>query len=305
MGKKCYTVVVFPETVGKTRKFRISKFVLKSCIAFTTIFSVLFISATVFFSHRYSDVSNEAREVAKLRTETRTQKLHIQKFVKEVQGFKKKMAHLEKFDRKLRTATALGKPEEVTPKKWGIGGTSEEDLNSIKLSSNATTLEKLSVDLKQLKAQADLQEISFFQLDQFFKDRQSLLASTPSIWPTKGWVTSGFGYRISPYTGVREMHEGLDIAARMSSEVIAPADGIVIRVGRSFGLGVLLEIDHGYGVVSRYGHNSKNLVKVGEHVKRGQVISYVGNTGRSTGPHVHYEVLLNGIPVNPMRYIFE
>ena len=101
------------------------------------------------------------------------------------------------------------------------------------------------------------------------------------------------------------MHEGLDIAARMSSEVIAPADGIVIRVGRSFGLGVLLEIDHGYGVVTRYGHNSKNLVKVGDHVKRGQVISYVGNTGRSTGPHVHYEVLLNSIPVNPMRYIFE
>ena len=101
------------------------------------------------------------------------------------------------------------------------------------------------------------------------------------------------------------MHEGLDIAARMSSEVIAPADGIVIRGGRSFGLGVLLEIDHGYGVVTRYGHNSKNLVKVGDHVKRGQVISYVGNTGRSTGPHVHYEVLLNGIPVNPMRYIFE
>ena len=301
MHKKYYTIVVFPEITGKPRNFRLSKFLFKGFI----VASVLLISASVFFTHRYSVVSKEAREVTKLRTETRAQKLQIQKFVKQVQGFKKQMAHLEKFDRKLRTATALDKPEEITPNKWGIGGASEENLNDVKLSTNATAFERLSADLEQLKDQADLQEISFFQLDQFFKDRRSLLSSTPSIWPTKGWVTSGFGYRRSPYTGVREMHEGLDIAARRHSKIIAPADGIVIRSGRDYGLGVLIEIDHGYGVISRYGHNSKNLAKVGDYVKRGQIIAYVGNTGRSTGPHLHYEVLLNGIPVNPMRYIFE
>lgn len=301
MQKKYYTIVVFPEITGKPRRFRFPKFLFKGFI----VVSVLLISASVFFTHRYSVVSKEAREVTKLRTETISQKLQIQKFVKQVQEFKQQMAHLEKFDRKLRTATALGKPEETIPKNWGIGGVSEENLNGVKLSTNATAFERLSADLEQLKDQADLQEISFFQLDQFFKDRRSLLSSTPSIWPTKGWVTSGFGYRRSPYTGVREMHEGLDIAARRHSKVIAPADGIVIRSGRDYGLGVLVEIDHGYGVISRYGHNSKNIVKVGDPVKRGQIIAYIGNTGRSTGPHLHYEVLLNGIPVNPMRYIFE
>ncbi len=305
MAKEFYTVVVFPEALAKPLKFKVSKFLFKSLVSFASVASVLLISASLFFTHRYSTINKEAGEVKKLRTETRTQKLQIQKFVKQVKEFEKQMAHLEKFDRKLRTITAIDRSDEATSKKWGVGGPSEDNINNSKLSSIATALERLSVDLDQLKSQADLQEISFFQLDQFFKDRQSLLSSTPSIWPTKGWVTSGFGYRNSPYTGVREMHEGVDIAARMRSEISAPADGIVIRAGRDYGLGVMLEIDHGYGVVSRFGHNSKNLVEVGDHVKRGQVIAYVGNTGRSTGPHLHYEVLLNGIPVNPMRYIFE
>ncbi len=298
---KYYTIVVLPEAAGKPKKFRFYKFLFKGFF----VVSILLICTSLFFTHRYSVISKEAKEVTKLRTKTIAQKLQIQKFVKQVQKFKKQMVHLEKFDRKLRTATSIGKPEETIQKKWGMGGIPEENLTVAKLSTNATALERLSADLVQLKAQADLQEISFFQLDQFFKDRQSLLSSTPSIWPTKGWVTSGFGYRKSPYTGVREMHEGLDIASRMHSNVIAPADGIVIRSGRDHGLGVLIEIDHGYGVVSRYGHNSKNIVKVGDHIVRGQTIAYVGNTGRSTGPHLHYEVLLNGIPVNPMRYIFE
>lgn len=305
MSNNHYTIIIFPEISGKPKKFKVSKLLFKSLAAFTVISSFIFISASIFFTHHYSIINREAKEVGKLRTETKTQKLQIHKFVKQVKKFEKKMADLEKFDRKLRIITALDQAEKATSKKWGIGGPSEEILNDGKFSLNTTAFERLEIDLKQLKAQADLQEISFFQLDQFFKDRQSLLSSTPSIWPAKGWVTSGFGYRKSPYTGVREMHEGLDIAARIHSKVVAPADGIVIRSGRNAFLGVMIEIDHGYGVVSRYGHNSKNLVNVGDRVKRGQIIAYVGNTGRSTGPHLHYEVLLNGIPVNPMRYVFE
>lgn len=305
MSKKHYTIIIFPEISGKPIKFKISKFLFKSFATLAVISSFLFISASIFFSHRYSIINMEAKEVGKLRTETKTQKLQIYKFVKQVKEFEKKMADLEKFDRKLRIITAIDQAEEATSEKWGIGGPSEEILNDGKISLNATAFERLEIDLKQLKAQADLQEISFFQLDQFFKDRQSLLSSTPSIWPAKGWVTSAFGYRNSPYTGLREMHEGIDIAARIHSKVVAPADGIVIRSGRDYVLGVMIEIDHGYGVITRYGHNSKYFVKVGDRVKRGQVIAYVGNTGRSTGPHLHYEVLLNGIPVNPMRYIFE
>ncbi|MEC8957123.1 MAG: M23 family metallopeptidase, partial [Nitrospinota bacterium] len=147
--------------------------------------------------------------------------------------------------------------------------------------------------------------ISFQELDNFFKNQKSLLSSTPSIWPARGWVTSGFGFRKSPFTGLREKHEGWDIAARAGSKVRATADGEVVVEGREYGYGNMVEVDHGYGVMTRYGHNSKHLVKVGDRVKRGQVIALVGNTGRSTGPHVHYEVLLHGVPVSPKNYILE
>ena len=111
--------------------------------------------------------------------------------------------------------------------------------------------------------------------------------------------------RKSPFTGLKEKHEGWDIGARMGSSIRAPADGVVVVVGREAGYGKMVEIDHGYGITTRYGHNLKNLVKVGDRVKRGALIGLVGSTGRSTGPHLHYVVLLNGVPVNPKNYIFE
>jgi len=156
-----------------------------------------------------------------------------------------------------------------------------------------------------LTNQTKVQAVSFQQLDEYFKSQTSLLSSTPSVWPLRGWVTSGFGFRKSPFTGLRERHEGIDIAARLGSPVRSTADGVVVVSGRGYGYGKVVEVDHGYGLVTRYGHNSKHLVKVGDRVKRGQVVAEVGNTGRSTGPHLHYEVLLHGVPVNPNKYIFE
>jgi len=104
---------------------------------------------------------------------------------------------------------------------------------------------------------------------------------------------------------LREKHEGWDIAAREGSPVRAAADGIVVVAGKDYGYGNMVEIEHGYGLVTRYGHNSKFLIRAGDRVKRGQIIARVGNTGRSTGPHLHYEVILNGIPVSPKNYILE
>ena len=130
-----------------------------------------------------------------------------------------------------------------------------------------------------------------------------MLAHTPSVWPTKGWVSSRFGYRISPFTSEREFHKGLDISTRKKSPVIAPSDGIVSSVRWDHGYGKLLSISHGYGVKTRYAHLDEVLVKQGQYVKRGQKIALVGDTGRTTGPHLHYEVHLNEVPVNPLRYI--
>jgi murein DD-endopeptidase MepM/ murein hydrolase activator NlpD len=141
------------------------------------------------------------------------------------------------------------------------------------------------------------------ELHKFLENQKVLLASTPSIWPTKGWLSSRFGYRMSPFTGKKEFHRGIDIATRMGAPIVAPADGIVSKIYSDRGYGKVVSISHGYGVITRYAHLSKTLVKKGQYVKRGETIALVGNSGRSTGTHLHYEVHLNRVAVDPLRYI--
>ena len=121
--------------------------------------------------------------------------------------------------------------------------------------------------------------------------------------PVRGWVTSAFRRRNDPFTGNAVWHRGLDISTAMGTPVLAPADGVVTYIGRKVDFGNIMSLDHGYGYLTRYGHNSKIIVRAGQQVRRGQVIAFVGNTGKSTGPHLHYEVLRNGVPVNPQDYI--
>jgi hypothetical protein len=137
------------------------------------------------------------------------------------------------------------------------------------------------------------------------EDKRTRLASLPSIWPARGWLTSRFGPRISPFTGRRQMHEGIDIAARIGTPVVAPADGRVSFAGRKGPLGNTVIIDHGFGVRTYYGHNSELHVKKGDRVERGQLLASIGNSGRSTGPHLHYTVRVNGKNRDPLNYIFD
>jgi len=146
---------------------------------------------------------------------------------------------------------------------------------------------------------------SFEQLRGFLEQQKSRLAATPSIWPVRGWLTSAYGLRVSPFTGNRQMHEGIDIAGPRGLPVLATADGIVTYSGRLAGFGNAVVLNHGFGFKSFFAHNDTTKVRVGQTVKRGQVIATLGNTGYSTGPHLHYEVLVNDVPVNPMKYIID
>ena len=158
-------------------------------------------------------------------------------------------------------------------------------------------------ELDRLSTEASFREESFQELYRSLVGKRHQLVCTPSVRPCRGWLTSPFGYRRDPFTGLRGFHEGIDISNRIGTSVVAPADGVISRVRREYGLGLTLVVNHGYGIVTRYGHLSRVQVKVGQRVKRGEVMAAMGNTGRSTGPHLHYEVLLNGVPVNPQRYI--
>jgi len=159
--------------------------------------------------------------------------------------------------------------------------------------------------LDDLDKKVKAQEQEARALKSYFEDQQALLASAPSIWPVRGWVTSDFSVRLDPYTGERVMHEGLDIATAMGTPVRAPADGTVVFSGLEGGYGHVLVLDHGYGLKTRYGHLLRIDVKVGQKVRRSDVVAAVGNSGRSTGPHLHYEVRVNGVADNPRKFILE
>ena len=146
-------------------------------------------------------------------------------------------------------------------------------------------------------------EDSLSEVEKLLEAKKMMLVYTPSIWPLMGWVTSGFGIRTNPFTGLTQMHEGFDIANHVGTIVIAPADGTVSDIADDVGLGRALVISHGFGIMTYYGHLNKALVRIGQNVKRGDTIAEVGMSGKTTGPHLHYEVRVNGIPVNPMRYI--
>jgi murein DD-endopeptidase MepM/ murein hydrolase activator NlpD len=135
--------------------------------------------------------------------------------------------------------------------------------------------------------------------------QKARLAATPSLWPTRGYITDTFGMRNHPITGGRSFHSGLDIATQLGNKVVAAADGYVLITDNAGVLGNLICIDHSFGLSTRYGHLASFAVKEGDRVKRGQVIGYVGSTGRSTAPHLHYEVIYMSKNQNPMNYIID
>ena len=146
-------------------------------------------------------------------------------------------------------------------------------------------------------------ELKIHELDQHLLNKESFLRSTPTLFPAAGHLTSGYGPRLSPYAQRIKMHEGIDIGAAVGTPIIAPADGIVTFSGSKQGFGNFVQFDHGYGVETIFGHASTLNVKKGQKISRGDRIASVGNTGYSTGPHVHYEVRVNGTPVDPMYYM--
>ncbi len=188
----------------------------------------------------------------------------------------------------------------------GTGGprtTEEAQLYSTFRPEDAARLRRIDSDLSAQNSRVVRAEMGLEVLLDYFKNQEIQILATPTIWPVRGWLTSTFGYRIDPFTGERKLHEGLDISAAQGTRVTAPAAGTITRIGMRDAYGLSLTIDHGYGLTTLYAHLSETSVKLGDRVARGQVIAGVGNTGRSTGPHLHYEVRVNDIPVDPMRYI--
>lgn len=300
MDKENINILVFGHKTSKTRHLKIRRKTFKVVLY---LFGFALLSTTFFFCD-YIQVKKKVFELNRLRQETQTQKSQLHFFSSKIEDLEKQLSKLKDFDKKIRIIANLERGQESTP-FMGMGGPSPSDIREkMKVEKDDKGLiQQMKMDIERLQSEATSRGESLSELEKLLETKKEILTHTPSIWPVLGWVTSGFGFRTNPFTGLTQMHEGIDISNRVGTLVAAPADGIISDMGSDLAHGRILVISHGFGTSSRFSHLNKVFVKVGQKVKRGDKVAEVGMTGKSTGPHLHYEVRLNGIPVNPVRYI--
>jgi murein DD-endopeptidase MepM/ murein hydrolase activator NlpD len=289
LSAKKYTFLIIPEGSHQVRRFNMKRSVLNVWISFVAIVFVGLTAMTV----DYVVSELDQAELDRLQVENQQQRNELQRLVAGLEDMQKEMRLMAQTDAKVRIMADLSKPK--TDTMAGIGGPPEIDEDD--------SFAQLQTRIDQMRRDIDLRRESQEEIQGFLNDQRSMVGAEPDGWPVKGWLTSSFGMRKSPFTGKRKMHEGYDIAARTGTPIFATADGVVSKSETVPGYGKLVVIEHGYGYRTYYGHNSKNLVRAGQRIVRGQKIALVGNTGRSTGSHIHYEIRRNGVPVNPKKFL--
>ena len=290
MPDKRFTILVIPEGSHQVRRFGVRLSVLKR-IAAAAVVLALGLAGLI---TDYVLTNLDQNELERLQVENLSQREELHRLVVKLEDLRQEIVVLAQNDAKVRVMAKLSAPK--SDSMVGVGGpATQEDVNR--------EFSVIQQRIDEVRRQIDLRRESQEEIQGILNDQRSFLAAKPGGWPVKGWLTSSFGMRRDPFNGRRKMHEGLDIAAQTGTSVTATADGIVSSVKTEPGYGKVVILDHGYGYRTIYGHNSKYYVKVGQRVRRGERIAAVGNTGRSTGSHVHYEIRLNGVPVNPRKYL--
>jgi len=299
-GFKKITVVLVSDSKNGIKQFRLPRFLLP-------VFALLLLSCTTYISWiilDYQIIRAKMTRLVRLQEDNKQQKRQFLHIDQQIGQMKQRMGKLKELNQRLKVMVDLGANDDNTQFQ-GIGGSGVIPLQSDR--SRATYrrfVQLMHYSLDNLNNEINVEKQEMTELYyRFIEMQKTILACTPSIWPTRGSLSSLFGYRLSPFTGKREFHNGIDIYARINSPIVVPADGFVASIGWHHNNGKTLTIKHGYGMVTKYAHLNKVLVKKGQYVKRGETIALLGNTGRSTGPHLHYTVYLNGVSVDPLRYI--
>lgn len=273
--------------------------VLLDLLGYLTISLVLAIIITLAY-HTYFDSPKEAR----LKQANEALKFHYELIQQELNKGNELLTHLQDRDNNLYRTILEAEPISPTVFKAGVGGTDRyQSLPKEAIIANTTQ------KLDQLKRQLYIQSKSYDELTKLTQDKEKRLAAVPAIQPISNKelkrLASGFGVRRHPILGITKMHAGVDFSAPRGTPIYATGDGVIKSIQKNHvGYGNCVDINHGYGFVTRYAHMQKCIVEAGKKVKRGQCIGYVGTTGLTTAPHLHYEVIKNGKKVNPIYYFF-
>ena len=285
MGLKHHTIILVPHSRAKFRKWTVSS----RQLAVAALAAVLLLLLAVVSTWSFFLASIDKAQLTQLEKENLRLREVNQDFETSVRDLTRQLADFEDRTRQLAIVAGLdGLGLEQDP---GIGG---EDL-----------LLPEQGRLGHLNDRADLLDRGLQSISAELAERLQLAAATPSISPVRGLLTSSYGYRSDPVTGQRALHRAIDISTSPGQPVKATAEGVVLRARRNGRLGNSVDLSHGHGVVTRYGHLASYNVEPGQRVRRGEVIGFVGNTGRTTGFHLHYEVRVEGQPVNPLAYILD
>ena len=296
MNKKL-SVFIVPDS-GRIRQFSISKsvtFALAGIIFAYTAISIVF--SIWFFTHRV-----DASKLTSLSQENRFLSAKLVSLNLSIDSLHFAVNTLADKEKAIRTIFEL--PEIDPPQReLGIGGPDRLPTDEVLAPSKAAAFQS-EAEIDRLIALTTFEKDQFNDIYERLLNKKEDLDCTPSIMPTQGYLIRGYGIKPDPFTGEARLHSGLDISNRIGTHVVATANGTVSFTGIQNGLGNVVVIDHGNGIESVYGHLSAFKVKLGQKVKRGELIALMGNTGYSTGPHLHYEIVRNGSTVNPLNYIY-
>ncbi len=309
MSRKHFTILVVPSDRSRVRRLKLRLPAIGVLAGFSALGLALFGAGLYTSVADHFRLAKERAERTRLEVQSKTREGQIKLFAAKIEDLEGRLEEMQALGRKLRGMANLREQQElVAPSpRFSVGGASLEDdrwaLGIFNL-DNAINGEVQS-GLNQLALETTLQEQSLKELNHLLLEKSIRDAHLPSIWPSRGLVTSSFGRRTNPITRRRQFHTGLDIASRRGTPVYATGEGVVVFAGRSGGLGKLVMISHGNGLKTRYGHLAESYVTPGQKVTRGTKIGAVGSSGRATGPHLHYEVMKNGRSVNPRKYIVD
>ncbi len=315
MRKHGWTVMFVPHTGGKRKSVLLTRQRFHLLVVISVFCTVVLLRLAYGYwqgQRSLADLKAEKDLTAEMQQQVTAQQATIQSLNSQIQGLNEQMNDLGQLEKRVRSLAGLSKASaDAESGKVASGGRGGPDGSA---NSSAVAMLSLhqpyesSASISNLSGRMEICQTRLAELADLLETKYERMRSTPCIRPAtddETWLSSSFGWRKNPFSGERQFHKGVDMAGPLGSHVVATGKGRVVSAKRDVELGWLLELDHGFGMRTRYGHGEKLLVKVGDLVERGQTIALLGNTGRSTGPHIHYEVLVNGKAQNPIKYFLD
>ncbi len=298
MLKKFFTIVIVPRRTSAVKKVRIAIFFF----GIGALLIIALISAWVYMIMDYAKTRNQLLDYEAIQQQYQKEEQQLQEFATRYETLDLHFENLKAFNHKLNQMMRTRSEKKSENDRESV----QKQKQKIELARESGVLEIIATDSSKIDSDLKYgQEIRFDNLVHFFRERPNLFTRIPSSLPVKGYLVNIFGTSSDPFTGEISPQDGIDIATRSFHPVYAPADGIAVALSTDETYGNLLVVDHGNGFVTRYGHLAKFEVNHGDIVRKGKIIAQAGNTGHTTRPRLHYEVLLNGIPQNPVKYIVD